>query len=60
MSEEEKDTIYLLSYPKYVGGWQLPGSTVRHTVQFNMEGRPCWLHRTMMRLLLGWKWKDEK
>ncbi len=20
--------------------------------------RPCWLHRTMSRLLLGWQWED--
>lgn len=38
--------------PKYVGGYHLVDFVV------NLQKKPCWLHRTMMRLCLGWEWKD--
>ena len=41
--------------PKYVGGYRIGGPL---GVQFNLRTKPNWLHRTMMRLCLGWEWVD--
>jgi hypothetical protein len=45
---------------KYAGRWFVPGSSATHRVQFPMTKKPNWLHRTMMRVLLGWEWRDDK
>ena len=41
--------------PKYVGGYRIGGPT---GLQINFQRKPIWLHRVMMRLLLGWEWID--
>jgi hypothetical protein len=41
--------------PKYDGGYRLGGPT---GFQINIKKKPIWLHRTMMRLCLGWEWVD--
>ena len=43
--------------PKYAGGYCLGGSM---GLQVNLKEKPIWLHRTMMRLCLGWEWRDAK
>jgi hypothetical protein len=40
---------------KYDGGYRLGGPT---GLQINIKKKPIWLHRTMMRLCLGWEWVD--
>ncbi len=37
-----------------VGRWIINPSFHIYTTK-----RPCWLHRVMSHLLLGWKWEDE-
>jgi hypothetical protein len=43
--------------PKYVGSYWIGGSMGLH---ISFKEKPIWLHRTMMRLCLGWEWKDAK
>jgi hypothetical protein len=40
--------------PKYAGGYCIG------ELQINLKEKPIWLHRTMMRLCLGWEWRDAK
>jgi hypothetical protein len=44
--------------PPSVGYWLMPGSAA-YEVRFMMPKKPNWVHRTFMRLLLGWEWRDE-
>ncbi len=44
--------------PKYAGGYQMGGNAY-HT-KFMLLEKPCWLHRKMAKLLLGWTWVDNK
>jgi len=41
--------------PKYVGGWQIGGST---GLTVNQTRRPRWLTRVLCRWLLEWEWKE--
>ena len=41
--------------PKYAGGYRF-GGHIR--VQFNVTTKPCWFHRKMVKLVLGWEWVD--
>lgn len=50
--------LHIFSQPKPVGGWIMPGGTGTWVTKFMAYKKPNWLHRTMMRALLGWKWKD--
>ena len=43
-------------FPKYAGCYCLGGKTI--CIYF--VTKPKWLHRTMMKLCLGWEWKNEK
>jgi hypothetical protein len=45
----------ILKLPEYIGGYDI---TPNFTVM--LETKPMWLHRYMTRILLGWKWKDNK
>ncbi len=38
--------------PRFVGHYELAG------LQVHFEKKPIWLHRKMMALCLGWKWRD--
>ena len=40
---------------KYVGGYRFGGT---YFTQFNMSEKPCWFHRKMVKLVLGWEWVD--
>ena len=57
---KESALYTLLQPPKPVGYWLFPGSVPGGEIQFHMTRRPRWLHRTMMRLLLGFEWRDAK
>lgn len=53
-----KDYTYIgkgIGLPKYVGGYQIGG---QYGLKINLEKKPIWLHRTMMKLCLGWEWID--
>ena len=38
--------------PEYVGCYSMGGLSIY------LEKRPKWLHRKMMKLCLGWEWRD--
>ena len=42
--------------PKYAGGYRFGGSS--YYTQFNLINKPCWFHRKMVQLVLGWEWVD--
>ena len=47
--------------PKYVGYWEIGGDgkgSTYGTIRLAQLHKPRWLHRTMMRLLLGIVWHD--
>jgi len=44
-----------LSIPKYVGGYQIGGQM---GLRVNLQKKPIFLHRWMMKFCLGWKWVD--
>ncbi len=46
------------SLPKYAGGYQMGGNA--YNTKFMLLENPCWLHRNMVKLLLGWTWVDNK
>lgn len=48
-------TFKTIELPKYVGGYQIGGP---NALQINLKNKPCWLHRTMCRLVLGFVWVD--
>lgn len=60
MSEDNiKDTFAITPQTlKPVGRWILPGSSPTLQTQFYMLSKPKWLHRALMKVLLGWEWKD--
>jgi hypothetical protein len=47
--------VTLSMMPNYVGGYQLGGE---FGLRINLQKKPNWLHRTMMKLCLGWEWID--
>ena len=38
--------------PDFVGGYHIG------LIEFCMTVKPSWFHRYMVRLVLGWEWKD--
>ena len=46
----------LLELPKVAGYYKIGGSPF---CKFAISPKPCWFHRTMMRICLGWVWEDE-
>ena len=53
-------TYYTITQPPpKVGYWLMPGSAPSGEVRWMMPKKPNWFHRTFMRLLLGWEWRDE-
>jgi hypothetical protein len=47
------DTINL---PTFVGSYEIGKDT---GTWFSLLKKPNWFHRTMVRLILGWVWKDK-
>ena len=43
--------------PTFVGGYRFGGPT---GVRFNLKEKPCWFHRKMVKLILGWKWVNHE
>lgn len=44
--------------PTVAGYWILPGSWPGSAMKIAMPGKPSWLRRTAMWLVLGFKWED--
>jgi len=46
---------FYIKQPEEAGSWII-------CERFNVYAtkKPCWLHRKMSKLLLGWEWIDEK
>ena len=57
---DENTRIAGITPPKTAGYWVLPGSVSYGEVRYCMPRRPVWLHRVMMRTLLGWVWRDSE
>lgn len=55
--EVELEATHTFILPKYVGMYCL-GDKNGFCISF--EKKPNWLHRTMMKVCLGWKWIDNK
>lgn len=49
------DKTYTIYNPTYVGYYQIGG---RLGLRISLQKKPCWLHRKMMKLCLGWEWGD--
>jgi hypothetical protein len=52
---EQPEALRLADALVYVGGYRMGGPK---GIQINLKQKPCWFHRTMMRLCLGWEWVD--
>jgi hypothetical protein len=53
----DKSFMYTIAEsPKHAGGYRMGGNT--YNTKFMLLEKPCWLHRKMAKLLLGWEWVD--
>lgn len=50
-----RESGYTMTTPVFAGYYQIGGKS---GLQVHLPKRPPWLHRTMMRMLLGWEWFD--
>ena len=50
--EQDLSGAQFTTPPDYVGGYHIG------LVEFCMSQKPIWFHRVMVRLVLGWEWKD--
>ena len=57
-STDESCRYTIAAAPKYAGDYRMGGGTFY--TQFSLCKKPCWLHRKMVKLLLGWEWVDNK
>jgi hypothetical protein len=48
-------TLTITNLPKYVGMYEIGKDS---GTWFSLFKKPNWFHRTMVRLILGWVWKD--
>jgi len=53
---QDKDKILTLQLPTYVGMYEVGKDS---GTWFSLLKKPNWFHRTMVRLILGWVWKDK-
>jgi hypothetical protein len=51
----DHEAPYILTQVVYVGYYQIGGAS---GIRLSFASKPSWLHRTMSKLLLGWKWVD--
>ena len=47
--------VNTINLPTYVGRYEIGKDT---GTWFSLLKKPNWFHRTMVRLILGWIWKD--
>ena len=49
-----------VSMPLVVGYWEMPGGNDAYYFRFAVYKEPSWLHKKLMRLFLGWVWRETK
>ncbi len=54
---EQPPSLHVVTVPNYVGCYCLGG---KNGFCIAFEKKPNWFHRTMMKMCLGWEWKDKK
>lgn len=54
---ELNQKVETIKIPVFVGYYQLGGI---YGLRIAFENKPCWFHRKMMKLCLGWVWVDGK
>jgi hypothetical protein len=54
-----ESNICFIPQPEYVGGYRI-GKRDTGYIQFNLDYKPNWFHRQIMKLCLGWYWYDAK
>jgi hypothetical protein len=54
---QDNASMRIFTLPKYVGCYCLGG---KNGFCISFEKKPNWFHRTMMKVCLGWEWKDKK
>lgn len=55
----ESDTITIVGYIKHAGSYRMGGNGPG-CFCIGLRSKPCWFHRLMVRVLLGWVWEDAK
>lgn len=56
--------LTMMNPPPHVGGYHIgyeerPDGSSWSNIEFRMSVKPLWLHRYMVRVLLGWEWRDD-
>ena len=49
---------HFIELPKSIGGYAM--GEKQHCIKFMLTKKPICLHRYFCKLLLGWRWEDEK
>ncbi len=57
---ERNEKFQFIPMPPVKGYWIFPSSSPLYSIQFPVPQKPNWLHRKMMKLILGFDWKDKK
>jgi hypothetical protein len=55
---QNNTSMCISAIPNYVGMYCLGGD--KNVLCISFEKKPNWFHRTMMKVCLGWEWKDKK
>ena len=50
-------SMRIFTIPNYAGMYCLGGD--KNVLCISFEKKPNWFHRTMMKVCLGWEWKDK-
>jgi hypothetical protein len=53
---EQPPSMRIFTIPNYAGMYCLGG---KNGFCISFEKKPNWFHRTMMKVCLGWEWKDK-
>ena len=54
---EQPPSLHVVTVPNHIGYYCL-GGNIGFCIAF--AKKPNWFHRTMMKVCLGWEWKDKK
>jgi hypothetical protein len=55
-STTQEPSMRIFTIPNYAGMYCLGG---KNGFCISFEKKPNWFHRTMMKVCLGWEWKDK-
>ena len=64
LHEVPSDPLTIMNTPPHVGGYhigcqQLDDGATWTALEIRMSVKPIWFHRYMVRVLLGWEWRDD-